>query len=660
MPDHLHALPTGHLLGEYRIDDVLGSGGFGITYLAWDTHLNKQVAVKEYLPGEFALRADAIAVKPKFTADRADYQWGLERFLDEARTLASFDHPHLNEVYRFLEKNGTAYMVLEYIEGETLSALLKREGRLDAARLRRLLDELLAGLEEVHAADFVHRDIKPANIIFRKDGGAVLLDFGAARQAIGQRSQNITSVLTPGYAPIEQYDQRGDDTGPWTDLYALGMVAYRCLSGIADLPEAVARARWEYNNEKHKDLTAAVNVGKGRYDDALLKAVDWAIKVSEKRRPQSVAVLREMLGDRDAGHDQAERKRKAEAEMSRFITVFGREVSPDAKDADGMTDLHYVAAANMPKLARFLLDGGAQVDARIKADEVFLTETSRIKLSKLAKKGVIRDHMVGGLTSLHFAALSNAYEVAELLISHGADVDPKGKDAWAPLHSAAFSNAYEVAELLISHGADVNPKDKDARAPLYSAALSNAYKVAELLISHEADVNAKDKTVGVPLHAAAFYNARDVAELLISHGADVNAVDEDDRAPLHRAAEAGAHGVAKLLISHGADVNAVDNYIRTPLHWAAEAGARGVADLLISHGADIYGGEEDHSETPLHLAASCDARDVAELLISHGANVDAEDNAGWVPLVLAWKNNAHEVVELLISHGATGGTLPNY
>ncbi len=297
MNDRLHALPPGHRVGDYQIGHVLGSGSFGITYYAEDTRLGKPFAIKEYLPNEFALRAAASTVKPKSTADQADYQWGLERFLDEARTLARFQHPHLNEVYRFFEENGTAYIVLEYIEGETLSALLKREGRLDLARLRRLLDELLSGLDEIHKAGFVHRDIKPANIMFRDDGSAVLLDFGAARQAIGRRSQSITSILTPGYAPIEQYDQSTDDVGPWSDLYALGMVAYRCISGIRDgeLLDAVARARLERKGARDKDMVAAQEIGKHRYDEALLGAVDWAIEVNEERRPQSGAAIRDAL-----------------------------------------------------------------------------------------------------------------------------------------------------------------------------------------------------------------------------------------------------------------------------------------------------------------------------------------------------------------------------
>ena len=157
------------------------------------------VAIKEYLPGEFAARTEASTVVPKANTDAEDYHWGLTRFLDEARTLARFKHPHLNQVYRFFESNGTAYMVLEYINGETLADRLSREPYLEEAALQRLLDEVLSGLEVMHEAGYVHRDIKPGNLMLREeDGSAVVLDFGTARQAVGQRSKPITSILTPG------------------------------------------------------------------------------------------------------------------------------------------------------------------------------------------------------------------------------------------------------------------------------------------------------------------------------------------------------------------------------------------------------------------------------------------------------------------------------
>ena len=309
--DHVNALPSGTRFEEYRLDTVLGAGGFGITYRAYDAHLDKFVAIKEYLPVEFATRTEASTVVPHSNADAQDYHWGLTRFLDEARTLARFDHPHLNRVHRFFESNGTAYMVLEYVQGETLADKLTRERQLPEESLQRLLEEVLSGLEVMHEAGYVHRDIKPGNLMLREeDGSAVVLDFGAARQAVGQRSKPITSILTPGYAPVEQYDGKVDRVGPWTDIYALGMVAYRCISGFGDseLPDAVARMLAHTRGEAV--LLPAVEAGKGRYSSKLLEAIDWAMEVDEEERPQSVDAWRQALagGGRRKGPAKSVRK----------------------------------------------------------------------------------------------------------------------------------------------------------------------------------------------------------------------------------------------------------------------------------------------------------------------------------------------------------------
>jgi len=279
--EHHGALPKSYRLQEYRIERVLGFGGFGITYLAIDTNLDKTVAIKEYLPNDLALRANGAAVVPKATECREDFQWGLDRFLDEARALARFRHPNLVPVHRFFEANGSAYVVMEYEAGERLTEILRRTKQsVPEEEALALLDGLLDGLAAVHRGGYLHRDIKPGNIIVRADGTPVLIDFGAARQALGQRSQAVTSIVTPGYAPLEQYTTSGNQ-GPWTDIYAVGAVAYQIVTG-APPPEATARARQDpyrpLSGQKYPD-----------YSDAFLRAVDWALRVDEHERPQSVA-----------------------------------------------------------------------------------------------------------------------------------------------------------------------------------------------------------------------------------------------------------------------------------------------------------------------------------------------------------------------------------
>ncbi len=245
--DDREALPPGYEHYEDRIERVLGSGGFGVTYLARDTTLGHQVAIKEYLPNELAARnGETGAIYPRSKRHGEEYGNGLTRFLLEARTLASFRHHNIVGVHRFFEANNTAYMVMAYEQGESLNTWLSRRllrggGTPGEALLVGMFVPLLQGLALVHESGFLHRDIKPANIYVRDaDGSLVLLDFGAARQAGASVStQGLTSIVTPGYAPFEQYHAHGRQ-GPWSDLYAIGGVLYWFVTGRRPV-EAAAR-----------------------------------------------------------------------------------------------------------------------------------------------------------------------------------------------------------------------------------------------------------------------------------------------------------------------------------------------------------------------------------------------------------------------------------
>jgi hypothetical protein len=283
-----NALPKGYQFEGYRIDGVLGAGGFGMTYRATEVAIDRAVAIKEFLPGGIVMRdADRVTVHPMGPSEQRDFEWGLASFRKEAATLVTFRHPNIVAVYRYFEANGTAYMVMAYEEGESLGAVLARHPTLDEAEIREILVPLLDGLARVHDAGFLHRDIKPDNIYIRQDGSPVLLDFGAARQALGEKSRSLTSIFTAGYAPFEQYSSRGNQ-GPWTDIYALGAVLYRCVTGDKP-PEAPDRIRDD-------PCRPAVEAAKGRYAPGFLAAIDHALKVDERARPQSVAAWRTELG----------------------------------------------------------------------------------------------------------------------------------------------------------------------------------------------------------------------------------------------------------------------------------------------------------------------------------------------------------------------------
>ena len=228
--DHKQALPPGFRLGSYRVVRVLGAGGFGVTYLCEHTGLRVQVAVKEYLPNEIAVR-EGVSVHPKSAGDREGFEWGLSRFLDEARTLTRFEHRNLVRVRDCFEANNTAYIVMDYEEGESLDRLLQRLGTLTEGQLRRVLLPVADGLRQVHAAGFLHRDVKPSNTFVRRsDESLVLLDFGSARQALGCRSKNMAAIASAGYSRPEQYES-DDEQGPWTDIYALSALCYRAIVG---------------------------------------------------------------------------------------------------------------------------------------------------------------------------------------------------------------------------------------------------------------------------------------------------------------------------------------------------------------------------------------------------------------------------------------------
>ena len=274
-----NALPMQSMLQEYRVEQVLGAGGFGITYRARDTNLDKDVAIKEYLPGELAMRAPDGNVVAQATSHEAGYKWGLERFLLEARTLAKFSHPHIVRVLRYFEANSTAYMVMDYEKGDPLKTILQHDPQPAEARLKALIAPLLDGLSAVHATGFLHRDIKPDNIFIRADGRPVLIDFGAARQALGGETRSLTAILTPGFAPLEQYSGDGKQ-GPWTDLYAMGGVLYRAVAD-KNPPDAVTRIRGD-------SLPAGLAAAHGKYSEPFLSAIEWALTLDEKKRPQSV------------------------------------------------------------------------------------------------------------------------------------------------------------------------------------------------------------------------------------------------------------------------------------------------------------------------------------------------------------------------------------
>ncbi|RZL96401.1 MAG: DUF4384 domain-containing protein [Variovorax sp.] len=286
-------LPVGSRLAEFEVTRIVGQGGFGVVYEAWDPTLERVVAIKEYLPTSLSTRQADGTVVALSEKHRETFELGMRSFINEARLLAKFDHPSLLKVYRFWQERGTTYMVMPFYRGDTLrQALASVPGGVDQAWLMRIMDGVTQALAVMHAAHCYHRDIAPDNIILLEGSGRpVVLDFGAARRVISDKTQAITVILKPGYAPIEQYAEMPDMAqGAWTDVYALAAVMHVAVCGRAP-PPSVARLL----SDSYVPLADNETL-RQRYSPSLLAAIDAGLGVRPESRPQSMAELRTALG----------------------------------------------------------------------------------------------------------------------------------------------------------------------------------------------------------------------------------------------------------------------------------------------------------------------------------------------------------------------------
>lgn len=289
MDKDLRALPVGEVLLDFKILSKLGQGAFGITYLAQDLSLDCKVAIKEYFPREFAVREGTKTVRAGGAADeRETFNWGLAKFSEEAQTLARLDHPNVVAVRRFFKLNGTAYLVMDYCEGEPLDRVIRKDGTPSPERLEQIFLSLLDALEYVHSQKVTHRDIKPSNIFIRNDGRPVLLDFGAAKRSLVEQTHTVTSLATRHYAAFEQYATNGKQ-GPWTDVYGLAATMYFVATGVKP----------EDSSDRILDdtLTPLRVKAATKYPQraAILSAIDAGMGVRQNERPQTVADWKKLV-----------------------------------------------------------------------------------------------------------------------------------------------------------------------------------------------------------------------------------------------------------------------------------------------------------------------------------------------------------------------------
>ena len=275
----LHMQPGSILFNRYIVGKVIGFGGFGVTYIAWDTTLKIRVAIKEYLPSEFATRAVGQTQVTIFSGNKTEqFHDGMLKFLDEAQRLMKFQNEQgIVHIYDSFEENNTAYIVMEYLDGETLTAYLERNGEIPVGEAIAMLTPIFTSLEHVHAVGIIHRDIAPDNIMITKDGQVKLIDFGAARYATTSHSRSLTVIIKAGYSPEEQYRSQGKQ-GTHTDVYALAAVLYRMVTGLTP-PDAMERKAYLESRKKDSLVAPSKNckISKNQ-ENAILNAMNIRIE----------------------------------------------------------------------------------------------------------------------------------------------------------------------------------------------------------------------------------------------------------------------------------------------------------------------------------------------------------------------------------------------
>jgi len=281
--------------GHYEILSPLGDpGGFGITYLAYDNKLNSKVAIKEYFPRHYANRDSQMTIVPTDTKeDKADFQWGYNAFKKEAQTIANLPkHPNVVDVKNLFEENGTAYFIMSYAKGIDLEAYLQENHPLSQKEIEEIIFPFLDGVKHIHKYDILHRDIKLANVLITSDKQPILIDFGTARNQLMQRSKKLTAVYTEGYASLEQHTQSKE--GPYTDIYAIGMMMYALINGITDtklLPSSVKR----FEALHSKNVSLLTFPDDKRFSKGFINAIKKALEINKEERPQTVQELIDLL-----------------------------------------------------------------------------------------------------------------------------------------------------------------------------------------------------------------------------------------------------------------------------------------------------------------------------------------------------------------------------
>ncbi len=619
------ALPTGITLGPYNIRKVIGSGGFGITYLAQEEGTDKLFVIKENYPVEVSFRnMTSLTVGPSGESRKESYDWALTRFLNEAKILSSLSHPNIVPIQKAFKALGTAYYVMPHVEGKELSQAAPAPDIISAEWLQPILEKILSALVYLHGKGLIHRDIKPNNILLRADDEPILIDFGTARAL--ESTHSHTHIGTPGYMPLEQLAGKGK-RGPWTDIYALGATCYRLITGKVP-PHAMDRME----EDEYFPLVGRPSL-EGRFPEHFLRSIDKALLMDRSKRWQSAQEWLEALeikpatpsGDATPANEaKPASPKKKKALIISFILLFvtlccgglfyphirlmTMGISAEQYDATLCIAAHYGDSEKV----RLLLAAGADVN---KDDEY-------------------------GRTPLCEAINEGQTECLKLLLAAPEiDVNKANARGNAPLRSAAASGRTDYVRLLLAApGITVNNSES-----LYMAALNGHTECVRLLL----EVPGIDVNRSTPLCSAANNGHVECVKLLLAApGIDVNKADAFGRTPLSLAAYEGhTNCLNALLAVPGIDVSAFP-----PLSLAVMANDPTKIRELLADGADPNQNDNLNNCPPLYYAAGCDYADcVLALLSAPGIDVNRANPHGWTPLNWAAYNGRTECVRALLT-----------
>lgn len=584
-------LPVGSRLRNYELLSVLGHGGFGTTYHGRDTTLGREVAIKEYLPTALAVRENGTTVVPRSTQFAEDFIWGRERFLDEARILATLEGaPAVVRVYDFLEANGTAYMVMGLARGDTLEQRLQREGKLAPAIVQRLLEHLLEGLEAVHKSGFLHRDVKPANIILDAANTPTLIDFGASRASMADRTAAMTAVFTPRYAAAEQLTS--DKQGPWTDIYSLSATLYHAITGKAP-PSSLERAL----NDTYQPLAALDLLD---YPPGILRGIDAGMALRAKDRPQSIEAWRQILNSSDssAGDETVFERPKAAAPP--VPTVSRTAVVEPLPDAGKPPVTGAISTINRPPARRagvfagmnkLVLAGAASAAILIGAGGVYLLFPSQTVHTSVTKSR--NGEKLGGEAN----AVAEARQKAE------AEVEAKLK---------AEADSRQQAEALAKQKAD---EEAQAVAAAEAERKAEARAKADAEAKALAEAEARWKA-GAEARARADAEAKAIEEAEAKRKAEAEAkakADAEAKAMADAEAKRKAEAEAKAMAIAAAEAKR-----------KAEAEARAKADAEAKAIADAEAKRKADAEAKALAIAAAEAKRKAEAEAKAKADAEAK------------------------------------